>query len=242
MSIIDAHTMFGFWPNRKADLSPDTLVRLIRKYEMKSALTLSTTGIFADFVKGNDETVGICQKAAKLLLPVGTVDPRKYVGSLEEIDERVAQGVKFWRLFPELQDWPLESRPVTEIMVRLAERGATLLIDASRPGEPSKVADRTAPMNLTTILLGVTGRQLGELIALLDGAPHIWLETRRIADPQVVRALGQRFGVDRLVFGSASPLQYVGSALLPLRESGLREEQLAQVLGGNIARRLKEAG
>lgn len=236
--MIDAHTMFGFWPPRRADISPETLVRLVRQHEISAALTLSTTGIFADFVQGNEETVGICKKANKVLLPVGTVDPRRYVGTLEEIDQRVQQGVKFWRLFPEYQDWPLESRPVTSIMRRLADRDCTLMIDASRPGEPSRVADRTAPTGLTTILLGVTGGQLGELIALLDEAPHIWLETRRLADPQVLRAMGQRFGVERLVFGTASPLQYVSSALLPLQASGLSEDQQKLVLGGNIARRL----
>ena len=131
---------------------------------------------------------------------------------------------------------------MTAILTRLAERGATLLIEAGQPGDPSKIAARTAPMKLTTVLLGVTCLQLGELVALLDEAPHIWLETRRLADPQVVRALGQRFGVDRLVFGSASPLQYTSSALLPLQASGLSEEQQEQVLGKNIARRLQQGG
>ncbi|NUQ01066.1 MAG: amidohydrolase family protein [Armatimonadetes bacterium] len=238
MNIIDAHTMFGFWPRRRADMSAETLVRLVRQHEISAALTISTTGVFADFVRGNDETVALCQRAGKLLLPVGTVDPRRYVGSLEEIDKRVEQGVRVWRLFPELQDWPLESRPVNAILTRLAERNCTLLIHAAEAGAPSKVALVTAPMKLTTVLLGVTGRQLGELVALLDEAPQIWLETRRLADPQVVRALGQRFGVERLVFGTASPLQYISSALLPLQNSGLAEDQLAGVLGGNIARRL----
>jgi len=237
--IIDCHTLFGFWPDRRADRSAETRVRRVREHDIAKPETRSTTGIFADFVRGNDETVRLCAKASKLLVPVGTVDPRRYVGSLEEIDERVAQGVKVWRLFPELQDWPLESRPVTKILERLAERGCTLMIDASAPGEPSRVALRTEPTKLTTVLLGVNGLQLGELIALLDEAPQIWLETRRLADPQVVRALGQRFGVDRLVFGTASPLQYISSALLPLRASGMAEEQLAMVLGGNIARRLQ---
>lgn len=242
MAVIDAHTLFGFWPQRRADISAEALVRLLRQHEINAALTLSTTGIFADFLRGNEETVSLCQRAGKLLLPVGTVDPRRYVGSLEEIDKRVEQGVRVWRLFPELQGWPLETRPVGAILQRLADRGCTLLISAGKPGEPSRVAERTAPMKLTTVLLGVTNLLLGEMVALLDEAPHIWIETRRLADPQVVRALGQRFGVDRLVFGTASPLQYASSALLPLKSCGLAEEQIAQILGGNIARRLSGGG
>ena len=147
MNIIDAHTLFGFWPRRRADISPETLVKLLRQHEIAAALTVSTTGIFADFMRGNEETVALCQRAPKTLLPVGTVDPRRYVGSLEEIDKRVSEGVKVWRLFPELQDWPLESRPVTAILTRLAERGATLLIEAGQPGDPSKIAARTAPIS-----------------------------------------------------------------------------------------------
>ncbi|MCC7492260.1 MAG: amidohydrolase family protein [Fimbriimonadaceae bacterium] len=238
MNIIDCHTMFGFWPQRRADISPETLVNLVREHQVSTALTMSTTGIFADFNRGNEETVAICRKAGRLLLPIGTIDPRRFVGTIEEIDRLADAGVRIWRLFPEIQGWDLASRPVGPILQRLGERRCTLLISASRSGEPTRIADRTAEFRLPTVLLGVTNLQLGELVAVLPTAPHLLLETRRLADPAVVRALGQRFGFDKLVFGSASPLQYLSSALLPLQKAGLSAADLEQVLGGNMHRRL----
>lgn len=240
MTILDAHTVFGFWPQRRADLSPETLLRTLEEHGIASALTLSTHGIFADFASGNDETIAICERARKRLTPVGTVDPRRFVGTIEEIRKRREQGVKAWRLFPELQDWSLESRAVEGILKTLKDNGALLLIDASRPGDPTRVAARTAQFELPTILLGVGGRLMGELLALLGEAKHLVVETRRLADPEIIVALARRFGPDRLVFGSASPLQYFSSARLALENAPLKDAERAQILGGNLQRLLGE--
>lgn len=242
MNTIDVNTLFGFWPGRRADISPETLVRQMKKHQINHSLTCSTAGVFADFQRGNEETTQVCGQSGKLLLPIGTVDPRKYVGTLEEIDKYAAKGVRFWRLFWELQGWALDFHSVTEILKRLAERNLVLMMDSSRRGDPSKVAARTKPFGLKTILLGVTGRHVGELVSMLAENDHVSIETRRLADPQVVTALGQRFGPTRLMFGTGSPLQYVSSAKLPLEASSLSDEQKALVLGGNVAELLSAGG
>lgn len=233
MTIVDAHTMFGFWPDRKADISAATLVNLLKEHQASGAVTFSTTGIFADYRQGNQETLDLCAKA-RGLYPVGTVDPRRYVGTLEEIDERTKQGVRLWRLFPELQGWDLATQPVTEILRRLARHGATLLIDAGGDGMPSRIAARTAEFAVRTILLGVHTRQLGELIALLGAHEHLLVEPRRLTDPQIVGALAGQFGPERLVYGSGAPLQYVSSALLPVQTAPLTEAQRQRILATNI--------
>ncbi len=234
MTIIDAHTLFGFWPQRKADISAETLVGLLKHHQVSGCVTFSTTGIFADYRQGNDETLELSGKA-RGLYPVGTVDPRRFVGTLEEIDERMKQGVRLWRLFPEYQGWDLDIQPVTAILHRLAEKGASLMMAAGAAGLPSAIAARTAGLNMKTVLLGVTVTQLGELISLLRAHDHLLLETRRLTDPQVVGALVAQFGADRLVFGSAAPLQYVSSALLPLQSAQMTERQRERVMSGNIS-------
>lgn len=233
MTIIDAHTMFGFWPGRKSDISAETLVRLLKQHQISGAATFSTVGIFANFRKGNDETLELCSKS-RTLYPVGTVDPRRFVGTLEEIDERTRQGVRVWRLFPELQGWDLSIQPVTDILRRLARHGATLMIDASGPGMLSKIAARTAEFELRTLLLGVHTGQLGELISLLGAHEHLLLEPRRLTDPQIVGALAAQFGADKVVFGSGAPLQYVSSALLPCQTAPMDERQRQRILATNI--------
>ncbi|MBI2298117.1 MAG: hypothetical protein HYU66_04050 [Armatimonadetes bacterium] len=240
--MIDANTLFGFWPLRRADISPETLVSTLKKHKLKAALTLSTTGIFADFQRGNEETLQVCGQSNGMLLPIGTIDPRRYVGSLEEIDKYLKQGVRVWRLFWEQQGFDLDLHPLTEILKRLAERGATLQVDATRRGDPSRIAVRTKPFGLRTILLGVDGRHVGELVSILGEHEQLLVETRRLADPQVVTALAQRFGATRLVFGTASPLQYVSSAKLPLEAAQLTDEQKALVMGGNVRALLAGTG
>ena len=105
------------------------------------------------------------------------------------------------------------------------------------------LANRFARDNgVSTVLLGVTPVQLGELVASLTDAPRVLVETRRLADPQIVAALAQRYGGDRLVFGTASPLQYASSALLPLAQAAMPEHELAHVMGGNVERLLAGLG
>ena len=53
-TIIDVNTLFGFWPKRKADISLDTLLRLMEEKGISKAFTLSSRGIFYDFIKTFD--------------------------------------------------------------------------------------------------------------------------------------------------------------------------------------------
>ncbi|HAZ63064.1 MAG TPA: hypothetical protein DCZ72_05565 [Armatimonadetes bacterium] len=238
MAIFDAHTLFGFWPQRHADISPETLVNTLKAHQIDRALTLSTQGIFADFALGNSETIELCSRSNGLLLPIGTVDPRRFMGTTEEIKKRFEQGVRAWRLCPELQGWDLDSAAAEAVLRALAEAGAVLMIDASAPGAASRVAARTEEFGLTTLLLGIAAGQLGELLALLDRAKHCLVETRRLADPEVIKALGVRFGFERLIFGTASPLQYVSPARLAVETAGLPEAQRDLVMGGNLIKLL----
>lgn len=236
-NILDADSLFGFWPLRKADLSVETLIATLQQQNVKRALTLSTTGIFADYQRGNEETVQVCQRSTELF-PTATVDPRRYVGCLEEIDRRVGQGIKLFRLFPEYQDWPLDFAPFQRILERLAERKAVAMMDASQWGTPTRLAALTRDLSLPLILAAVPAASLGELLAVMEDHPNLYVETRLLNSPQALELLVSQFGAERLVFGSGMPLHYFSSALMPLQAASLPDSQKAQILGDNLRRLL----
>jgi predicted TIM-barrel fold metal-dependent hydrolase len=237
LNILDIDSLFGFWPLRKADLSVEALVATIQQQNVKRALALSTTGIFTDYQRGNEETVQVCQKVPELF-PAATVDPRRYVGCLEEIDRRVGQGIKLFRLFPEYQNWPLDFAPFRRILGKLAERKAVAMIDAGPLGHPTKLAALTKDLGLTLLLAAVPAAGLGELLVVLEEHPNVYVETRLLNSPQAIELLVGQSGAERLVFGSGTPLYYFSSALMPLQAANLTDAQKAQILGDNLRRLL----
>lgn len=236
-NILDVDTVFGFWPLRKADLSVETLTRTLKQQNVKRALTLSTTGIFTDYQRGNEETVATCQQSPELF-PAATVDPRRYVGCPEEIERRVAQGIKLFRLFPEYQQWPLDFAPLRRILAQLAERRAVLMISAGHLGHPTQIARLTRDLELPVILADVGDEQLGELWVVLEEQPRLYVETRLLNSPRAIGLLASHFGAERLIFGSAAPLCYFSSAFMPVMAAELTDSQKAQILGENLRRLL----
>jgi len=236
-TIIDAHTVFGFWPFRRADLSLETLVNVLRQHQVTRALTISTTGIFNDYQRGNEETVAVCQQTPELF-PTATIDPRRYLGCREEIDRRIGQGLKLFRVFPEYQDWPLEYAPFLRLLQHLAERGAVLMISAAERGVATCLARLTEGLPLKVILTAVRADNLGELLVVLEERPHWCVETRWLNSPGALTTLAAAVGAERLIFGSATPLYYFSSAYLPVLAADLTEEQKALILGENLRRLL----
>src|SRR5207249_8950654 len=83
MPLIDAHTVFGFWPLEKVDLSVDTLQTVMRARNVARSLAYSAKALFYDAGEGNDDTVTVCGQRPELL-PVAVLDPRAYPACLEE--------------------------------------------------------------------------------------------------------------------------------------------------------------
>lgn len=59
--------------------------------------------------------------------------------------------------------------------------------------------------------------------------------------PEGIRDLAEKFGAERLLFGSGFPLLNPGSAMLQLRHSGLNDADVARIAAGNLEKLLSEA-
>ena len=79
MEWIDANTFFGTWHRRRMDVPPEELVRLLREAGTSRALTLSLSGPLLEAEEGNDAT-RLATLRHRELIPMGTIDPRVYVG------------------------------------------------------------------------------------------------------------------------------------------------------------------
>jgi len=238
--IIDANTLFGAWPFRTVDISPQRLVDILRRNGVSKALTVSSTGILYDYRRGNDETLRVAQKASQFFVPAATLDPREYLHCAAEIDQRVEQGFRIFVFYPRYQQWPLDFAPFRDILAKLKELQKPVMVQVDRPGDLTRLADLTSDFASPVIASGVSHTTLGEAVAVLSSNPFHLVETHHLNSPDGVEVLADAVGASRLLFGSHAPLRYQSSALMTVRASALSESDRAAVLGGNLIDLLKD--
>ena len=118
MEIVDANTIFGFWPRKKVDISLKKLLEIMQKYNVRSCISLSAKGIFYEYKEGNKETLEVCKQHPEII-PVATIDLRKYFGKKNIIKNLINEGFKALRLFPDFQGWPFNYQPFLKIVEEL---------------------------------------------------------------------------------------------------------------------------
>ena len=237
MVIADINTIFGFWPRRRADTSLERLKSLMERHGVSKAVTVSTSAIFYDYREENEETLSACQGDEKLI-PAAVLDPREYLHCAEETERMLSRGVKFFRLFPDLQGWPFDFGPFHEILDGLSEKGAVLLVPVRGYGRATQLARALGERDLKVVMLGVSYFNLGEVISVAWGDPRFLVETRLIDSASGLEVAVERIGPDRLLLGTEMPLSYPVPAIEVVKGSSLSQEERAKILGGNLLRLL----
>jgi predicted TIM-barrel fold metal-dependent hydrolase len=229
--IIDASTVFGFWPKRQADTELETLLQLLDENGIARACTISTDGIFYDFLEGNRKT----WEAARMhprLIPVGTVNPCRWIGCLEEARRLVDRGAKLIRFFPQYQEWHIGQAPFRKLLREvLAPSGVALMV----PGTMgvTAVGDMALGISNPVIIESMRYTHWAEAVVVMKEVPNIYIETHLGGWLEWVKG---EVGVERLVFGSNAPLSYIPTAKALIEYQQLSDQERTMILGGNLAR------
>lgn len=236
--IVDAITIFGYWASRPVDVTLPRLLEIMDKHKVARSACVSTTGLFFDAESGNDETWAAVE-ANSNLIPVATIDPRRYRGCAAEIERRAAQGFRMFSLFPETQGWEVDSALFAGLVPALSAAGRPVMVEASDPGDPSRMARAAEGTTFPVILAGVNYATLAEAIAIMQADARVYLETHSLTAVDSIDLVAGEVGADRLLFGSYSPLNYASSSLLMVQYCGLGDSDKAAILGGNLLRLLE---
>ena len=235
--MIDANTLFGFWPKRKADSGLDTLLRLMDEKGIRQACTLSTRGIFYDFRTGNAETLEAARTHSQLI-PVGTLNPCRWLGCLDEARRLLDQGVRLLRFFPQYQEWHIHQAPFRKLLDEvLSPGGVGLMLPASEG--ISAVGEMAKNVPNPIIIEGFKYDRLAEAIVVTGDAPNVHIETHLLNAVDFVATLREEMSVRQLVFGSYAPLAYIETAVAQIESAGATEEEKALIYEGNLARILE---
>ena len=232
--MIDVNTLFGFWPKKKADITLDTLLRLMDEKGIEKAFTLSTKGAFYDFIEGNSETLAAAKEHPQLI-PVGTVNLGRWLGCLDEVKRLIGEGVKLFRFFPQYQEWHITQAPFGKLLDDvLAPAKVGLMIPASEG--ISTIGEMAKGVDNPIIIEGFRYDRLAEALVVMGQFDNVCIESHLLNSPNFVELLKAEGLLDRLIFGSYAPLAYVGAATAPIESADVSDEEKAMIFGGNVSR------
>ncbi len=236
MKSIDCSTFFGFWPKRHFDISLGKLRSLLDRNGVSKALVSSMKGVFYDFGEGNDETLNAASEDDRLV-PVGTIDPRRYLGCLDEVERCADLGVKIFRFFPEYQGWPVRYLPFLRIVERLADRGIPFVFPASLSvGSITEIFNLVESTGSSVIMDSINYNTFSEAIFSMEGSEKIYCMTSGFATPDAFELFVDEIGSEKIVFGSGAPIMPFSRAYLPFEKAQIDRDARLNISSGNIER------
>ena len=254
--ILDTHVYLSRWPTRRMDCDGTAeLVAMLREHGVTQAWAGSFEALLHKDVSAvNSRLTQECREhGSDFLIPFGVINPK--LPDWEEDLRRCQEEYRMpgIRLHPNYHNYTVNDPDFVRLLRLSAERGLIVQIVAWMEDERCMNPVLRVPTADLTALPGVVEEAPLARIAVMNGITSVgWGEQPPLQFPksrQVVfdisilegmmdlSRLVDAVGIERIVFGSYSPMFYFEAAALKLREAALNAEQSRAILNGN-ARRL----
>ena len=168
---------------------------------------------------------------------MGTVNPCRWLGCLDEARRLIDRGVRLFRFFPQYQEWHISQAPFRKLLREvLAPAGVALMLPADMG--ITAIGDMAAGLPNVVIVESFKYAFLAEAIVVMQERPNVCVETHLINSPNWVEVLQAEVGVERLIFGSHAPLAYPTAAIAQIEHARVSDADKALIFGGNLRRLL----
>jgi predicted TIM-barrel fold metal-dependent hydrolase len=240
--IIDTNVYVDRWPFRR--LPSDEIPRLLEKlgaHGVRQAWVSSFDGVFhKDIGAVNSRLAEACSKSRKgLLVPFGSVNP-----TIPDWKEDVRRCIEDYhmpgiRLHPNYHGYKLDD-PVFEEILDQAQRGGLIVqlsarMEDTRTHHPLLMVPDVdvGPLvelaknrpKLQLVLLNSFQTVRGTLLDQLVKLGNVFFELATLEGIEGISRLRPKVPLERLLFGSHTPLFHLESAILKLRESDLTQAE-----------------
>lgn len=254
--IVDTHVYVSRWPTRrmKGDQTPE-LVEILRNRGIAEAWAGSFEALlFKDTAGVNARLADECERHGQgVLVPFGAIHPKLpgWEENLRRCQERHRMpGI---RLHPNYHNYTLRDPDFLRVLEAASGRGMIVQIAAWMEDERCHVPLMRVPSVDLSPLPGllekfpsakimvlngfISPRNREQMLAQITRSTNVTFDFAMLDGLEGVRKLAGLLGMERIVFGSYSPMFYVESALLKVQESALTAAECGLVYSAN-ARRL----
>lgn len=230
MKVIDAHTHLGDFPVFGVSIDSSQLIHLMDQYEIEKAVVSALP---------NTLTQRALETYPDRLTGLVRVNP--FDSDVPEIINKaiLEWGFKGVKLNPLFNNFLPDSKVVYPVMDQAAKLKLPVLIHCghppwSLPWSFERLAERYS--DVTIIMAHMGHGHIVYINGALDVAedyPNIMVDTAGMTMHTKIKEAVNRLGVDRVMYGSDTPLGHPGWEIPKVKVAGLDEDQLQHVLYKN---------
>ncbi len=197
-------------------------------------------------------------KGEKRLVPAAVINPAPYTPDRDlaaETEELFGLGFRAFRLFPLYHGIDFNDPRMCEVLNTLARRKSALWLDFDQlwynfkqlGTHEQRAVDlaaveklATGYPDLTVVLVGAYYNHFTRLFSLFDHCPNLKVETSLFQGFQTIRFVCERWGAERLLFGTGLGQVSPGAARATLAYAEISPEDKRKIASGNLESLLEE--
>jgi len=156
----------------------------------------------------------------------------------ELLDTMKANGVRALRAFPDEHRYRLDRRTFADVFDALIEKRIPLFVKQNLVA----IGDLLAEVpDLVVVAVNQGPHSLERYLRpLIESYPNLYVDTSYYIVDGLIEEFCERYGPERLLFGSAYPDNCSGAALLRLIQADIDAQGKSAIAGGNLERLLGE--
>ena len=247
MIAVDFISEFSPNPIAEPNTSLAELLEQLEAHNTTLALTTSHRGLINQVnSEAIAETLKITAQHPRLL-PVGTLDPRRYIGWREDLRTCVEGGCAAIRFAPGAQNWSPDTLLFEKMVEAIGQADLPVIVDFNGTGSEArewirKIAETTQRHDVLVVFNEVSYHYTGELLTVMGEYPNVhaairWLTLAGCLENVVAEGLADRF-----LFGSNAPKFSVRALRYHVLMADIPDEAKRAILAGNALRLLKLDG
>lgn len=247
MDRFDVNAYFGHWPFwRVPQTSPDELIALMDRHDIRRAAVMSLRGLYIDWQAGNDEALDASAKYPDRFVPAATISPFPGGGG-DAVRRVVGRGARLIKLFPGCHNYRLSDPFVDEICEAATEQRVPVSIPTRimtnwrfQPLPLAEVASVVERQPATMFVLSGPNylAEFRDLVHLMRRSSNTVCETSCMQGYDSIGRLAGEVGNDRVLFGTGAVLNNPSCNVAKLDHATVSEEHRVWIAWRNAERLL----